>query len=351
MEILDCISTNYPQTHILQGVSVIEEQLLRHQYLVVLDENENYYGILTPLDLIKRPHKIVIDCLTPKEVIYPDDTLTSIFEKFEKSQSHALPVFDATNFVGIMEKHAVMKKLKSKLHELHHGTSTPKNVKNVFLNTLSHEIRTPLNGLLGFMEIVDEIDPKASMYSDVIKKSADSFLNTMNDLVDLAIITSGESIDIQKEPVCIDKLLQELFHLFEKGRIPEHSKLVYLAPDHSDLEILADIKKTKQILYHLIDSTLRFCDGSVTEFGFSLSENQTQIIFHAYNSGKISDKNIKDRITEIFRVGDSCCSQEEWALGVGLPLVKRLCDVLGGYVMLKEAKEGTEFICILPLDN
>lgn len=82
MAVRDFISDFYPKVNPYEGIHFIEEKLVENEYLVVTDTN-GYVGILTPLDLIERPHKIVADCLTAKEYIVTDDTILSVFNKLK----------------------------------------------------------------------------------------------------------------------------------------------------------------------------------------------------------------------------------------------------------------------------
>ncbi|WP_153631505.1 hypothetical protein [Prolixibacter sp. SD074] len=61
-------------------------------------------GILTPSDLIKRPHKLVIDCLTEKGNLQANETITEALEKFEKYKCSILPAFKEDRFIGIQVK-------------------------------------------------------------------------------------------------------------------------------------------------------------------------------------------------------------------------------------------------------
>ena len=133
------------------GINSVEKALLKNEYLVVINNNKEFQGILTPFDLIKRPHNIVIDCLTEKEHVSADETITSVFDKFKKNHCSALPVFKENRFIGIVEKHNIIDELRIKTNELYDRSIISHNVKNSFLNNLAHEIRTPLNGVLGFL--------------------------------------------------------------------------------------------------------------------------------------------------------------------------------------------------------
>lgn len=66
--------------------------------------------------------------------------------------------------------------------------------KSAFLANMSHEIRTPLNAILGFVQILqeNETDKEKSKYIHTIKKSSDSLLDIINDILDFAKVESGK---------------------------------------------------------------------------------------------------------------------------------------------------------------
>ena len=208
MIIENYISKTYPTVDPYEGIKSVEERLIENQYLVVVDKNDKYYGILTTSDIIKRPHKIVIDCITNKANLVVDDTVSSALDKFCSSQSFVLPVLKENNFIGIIEKNQIIRELKLTVNKLFDKSLVSEKAKGNFLNNLSHEIRTPLNGILGFLDIVSQLDnddviKDHKTFNNIIKKSANQFLIIMNDLIELSSVHTNNEISINKDNVNI----------------------------------------------------------------------------------------------------------------------------------------------------
>ncbi len=352
MEIKNYILKLYPTVHPFDGVNSIEEKLLEKGYLVVIDDNK-FQGVLTPYDLIKHPHKIVIDCLIEKEHLFADETFISVLDKFNKNQCPALPVFQENKFIGIIEKHSLIDILEIRINELYNKSIISQKVKMSFLHNISHEIRTPLNGLLGFLEVISELaieDFKTGgeEYYDIIRKSADKFLSIMNDLIELSLINSGDDIKVEKETVRIENIFSDLKEYFETitSVLNKNVSIHYANPDPS-LIIISDEKKIKQILYHLIDNAIKFSDDNKVIFGYKI-ENQN-IVFFITNKGAQINENKKKKIFEVFEKqnisNDECAS----GLGIGLPLVKKLSELLDGKIDFVTNETQTTFLCTLPL--
>ena len=87
------INTEFPVANLYLGVNSISDKLITNGYIVVLDEEREFWGILTLSDLIKRPHKLVADCVTQKDILTEADSIAQAFDKFRTNQSNALPYF------------------------------------------------------------------------------------------------------------------------------------------------------------------------------------------------------------------------------------------------------------------
>lgn len=349
MELKDCISDLYPRVEPCKEINSIVESLLENEYLVVINNNE-YVGILTPWDLIKRPYKIVIDCLTDKEHILDDDTISSVFDKFSRNKSLVLPVFRGNEFIGIIEKNNLINKLKNQVSQLCESLVISQNFKASFLDNLSHEIRTPLNSVLGFLEVMSDFDIEdfkvsGDAYHGIIKRNADRFLLVMNDLVDLSLIDSGDKIKITKERVTIESIFSDVKELFEASQSVSNKEVSvqYINPDTS-LTICSDRKKIKHILYHLIDNAIKFSTKGTINYGYT--HDFQNVVFFVTNGSILSDD--EGQIFEEFYKQSKSDKYPE-GLGIGLTLVKKMTALLGGTVAYSGTETETTFNVTLPL--
>lgn len=354
MEIGKYILNSYTTVNPFTATSLLEEKFLEKGYVVVIDEENKFHGILTTCDLIKRPHKLVIDCLTKKENLYANDTVFSSLDKFDSSQCSALPVFIEHKFIGIVEKQNIVIGLKTKIRELYDKSIISQKVKQSFLNNLSHEVRTPLNGLLGFLELVSELNledkkEEKKTHYNIIRKSADRFLLIVNDLIDLALLNSGDNLTVEINKISIENIFFDLKEYFEMSILASNRNVSinYINPD-SSLVLMADEKKVKHILYHLIDNAIKFSfENGKVFYGYSTDNNN--ITFFVKNSGFQIPKEKKEKIFEIFEKQNYHNKELVEGLGIGLPLVKRLSELLNGKIELVSKETQTTFFCTIPL--
>lgn len=357
MEIKGFISKSYPVIPYFSGINAIEPVLLENGYAVVIDENDKFKGIFTPSDLIKKPHKIVIDCLTEKEHISDNENICSVINKFNKCHCPVLPVFRETNFIGIIKRENIIDGLRKKVDEFYDKSIISERLKHSFLTNLSHEIRTPLNGILGFLDILSELENEDRTIEgddcrSIIKNSAGRFLLIMNDLVDLSLLHSGCNLDdVRIERVQIENIFSVLKEYFDTTSIvsKKYISVKYLNPDSSCV-ILSDGKKIKHILYHLIDNAIKFSnDNCSVIYGYKIEGDE--IIFYVKNNCLPIPDDKREKIFEAFEKQDSFNNKLVPGIGIGLTLVKKLSKLLNGKVSFNSNEKLTTFYLTIPFEK
>lgn len=355
MDFQKYMSETYPTIGPFEGINLVESKLLKYQYIVVVDNDKEFYGILTPSDIIKHPHKIVIDCITKKESISFNDTTLTVLDKFCTNQCCALPVINENKFIGVIEKNQILSDLELTINDLFNKSLISKKVKTHFLNNLSHEIRNPLNGILGFIDIItqlntDNFKTQNDQIPNVIRDSADRFLLIINDLIELSLLHAGDNISIEKKNINIEKIFSDLQNYFNELASLQKKKpiIIYSNPDHS-LNIFTDEKKLKHILYHLIDNAIKFSENNKVVYGYELSQDKKNIEFFVMNkSPKIPEEN-RLKMFDIFDKQENIGDNINFGLGIGLPLVKKLTELLGGRIKLESNNNELTFFVNIPI--
>jgi PAS domain S-box-containing protein len=109
-------------------------------------------------------------------------------------------------------------------------------LKSSFLANMSHEIRTPMNGILGFTGLLKEVDltgKERETYIGIIEKSGDRMLNTINDIIDISRIESGD-VKLNIKPANINSQLESLYDFFKTEAEKKNIKLSYKL-DHKNI--------------------------------------------------------------------------------------------------------------------
>lgn len=343
MTIEDCILVTYPIVHPYESIKSIGNRLKEKDYLVVKDEENKFYGILTPADVLTRPYNLVIDCLTPKGIIQTDDSFGELVGKFEKTPSEALPVFHRDKYVGILEKSHAIKKLKSRLDDFRQESMISQNIKSVFLQNISHEVRTPLNHILGFMSIVadlspEEIEPNRKEFYAIIQKSSEQFLSTMNDLIELSRLYSGDSVHVNNEISSIESIFSGIKESYEGREILYSGELniSYHNPDAA-LMMYTDSKKLKLIIHRLINWIIKQTQKAVSiEFGYELFMEKQKICFYVKKTNvQITDT---PRNRPSGTTGRSLYAEHsfQYESDFSMELAKKMVELLGGTIDLEK---------------
>jgi signal transduction histidine kinase len=223
-------------------------------------------------------------------------------------------------------------------------------LKSAFLANMSHEIRTPMNGILGFTNLLQEQDltgEQRKEYIDIIKKSGDRMMNTVNDLIDISRIETGQ-VDINVEDVKIIEEVQTLFNFFktearQKGL--EFTLENNLPPDHNSLQ--TDKNKFISILSNLIKNAIKYTDDGYVKIGLQRIDNN----FHFYvkDSGIGVPEDRQEAIFNRFEQADVKDIRAFQGSGLGLAIIKAYVKMLKGKVGVEsEEGKGSVFWVKLP---
>ncbi len=223
-------------------------------------------------------------------------------------------------------------------------------VKSRLLTNMSHELRTPLNSIIGFSDLLlkglagplaDEQQKQVGM----INTSGRDLLGLVNDVLDLARIEAGhEVVTPTRFDVC--ELVAEVID--ELAPQAESKGIGLIVRYHEEPRaLITDRPKVRQVLVNLVSNAVKFTDAgdvtvecSVDGPGVLISVTDTGIGVHAYEA---------DRIMEDFHQVYRADGLKPSGTGVGLPISKRLVEMLGGRVSVESAVgQGSSFRVWLP---
>lgn len=225
--------------------------------------------------------------------------------------------------------------------------------KTAFLANMSHELRTPLNAILGFSEIIAKEcfgavgSQRYVEYAGDIHSSGSHLLSLINDLLDVAKIEAGR-MEIQPEPLNAQKTIESALKLVgAKARERHQTLLIETASDAP--ELFADERALKQILINLVSNAVKFTPegGKITVLGTCARDGGFQIMVEDNGPGIPREK--LDRIFKPFSQVDNRYDRQGGGTGLGLALVRGLCELHGGRAWLEsEPGKGCRAFIVLP---
>ncbi len=224
-------------------------------------------------------------------------------------------------------------------------------LKSAFLANMSHEIRTPMNGIIGFTDLLTDPDlttEDKELYIEVIKRSGSRMLDTVNNLIDISKIETGQMKTVIS-PVNIADEMETLFNFFKVEAGKKGIQLIYnkQVPKHL-VVINTDDQKFNGILTNLIKNAIKYSDEGTIEMG--LEEEKDHLRFRVKDSGIGIPQHRLHAIFNRFEqadVSDKHCFQGS---GLGLTITKAYVEMLGGKIWVEsEMGVGSAFYFTLPM--
>lgn len=226
-------------------------------------------------------------------------------------------------------------------------------MKSRFLSHMSHEFRTPLTSIMALSRLLlDEIDGRLtgeqSKQVTFIRKSAESLLEMVNDLLDLARVEAGKSV-VRTSRFEIANLFGALRSLLRPLQVNSAVELIF--EDASSLPPLeTDEAKVTQILRNFISNALKFTESGEVRVAARLDAAESTVLFSVADTGIGIDAQQLGLIFRDFSQLENPLQNKWKGTGLGLSLSKGLAEVLGGSVRVESTPgKGSTFYAEIPL--
>ena len=279
---------------------------------------------------------------------YEDETIRGYF----RIHAFALPGEKlAVAFEDITERqHAQQGLIRAK-----EMAESANRAKSEFLANISHEVRTPLNGIMGMVQLClqSETPPELGGYLRTALESSRNLLRVLNDVLDFTKVDAGKMELLERE-FDLDDLLRQAVNFFKALALDKRIRLNLITPERLGC-FIGDEGRLRQILFNLMGNALKFTeDGEVTLEAWPVGEadGKTRLLFEVRDEGIGIPAEKLDYIFESFTQVDGSYSRRYQGTGLGLPIVRRLVQLMGGNISIESAEsEGTSIFFVLPLQK
>lgn len=222
--------------------------------------------------------------------------------------------------------------------------------KSAFLANMSHEIRTPLGAVLGFAEIIgtQDLEPaEREKYLDVVLRNGKSLTRIIDDILDLSKIEAGK-FQTELSAVRLKNLLQEVLAMFYDQAAEKNIQLNYILTENSDLVVMTDAVRIRQVLLNLIGNAVKFTEKGAVKVSCQaepVGGSHMKVTFKIEDTGIGMTQEQADRLFKPFTQADVTSTRRFGGTGLGLALSKNLAHALGGDVRIVhcEPQKGCVF--------
>jgi signal transduction histidine kinase/CheY-like chemotaxis protein len=224
-------------------------------------------------------------------------------------------------------------------------------LKTKFLSNMTHEFRTPVNSILALTSLLaDRLGSAPEQKDEVffIRKSAEQLAAIVDDLLDIAKVEAGK-IDVRPAPFEIGGLFGALRGMLRPLLLSQSLALIFEEAEQLP-PIFSDESKVSQVLRNFISNALKYTERGEVRVTASLGPARDTVTFSVADTGIGIPERDLQRVFDEFVQIENPLQQRTKGTGLGLPLSKRLAELLGGSVSVRSVLGvGSVFSLTIPL--
>jgi len=226
-------------------------------------------------------------------------------------------------------------------------------IKSEFVATMSHELRTPLHIISGYTELIDRevFGPVTTQQHDALQRidrSGRQLLELVTATLDLSRLDAGR-MELEITEVDMSRLMTQVSAEIHDLEDRPNVKLRWCIGESLPV-VHTDAMKLKIVLNNLVANAVKFTDRGTVLVDVHRVIDGVEI--RVSDTGIGIDPQVRQVIFEPFRQGDSSMARRYAGIGLGLHIVKRLVDLLGGKIGVDTvAGRGSTFTVWLPVHS
>ncbi len=314
--------------------------------------------------LAEKIARVGVDMLTNK---FENDDIIEYFNSISKDEVIIEPIYYKNTVLGFAaiisgnqafnEKNStlagiLMEGLNSRVEVLFLNEELDKTnrEKIQFLASISHEYKTPLNSIIGFSDMLktELVGTNNYKYVDNISKSSKFLLSLIQDILDMAR-SEFKPMELKYETFRPMEVIKDIIYSFDEVIKEKNINFSYTM---MDVELTADLKRFKQLIYNLISNALKFNkpDGKIVVVTY-VDENKNYF-FEIKDSGDGIRKKDYEKIFNFFSQVNRDKLKRQQGSGVGLALCKVIANAHHGDIGFKSRLNvGSTFWFSIPKDG
>jgi two-component system sensor histidine kinase/response regulator len=282
---------------------------------------------------------LAMSCIRGTRELWQIANRTAILERAHKEQLRQS-----------IELSEVVERLRMSQQQVEAAT----RAKSEFVANMSHELRTPLNAITLYSELLQEGAIEENRQEDVadltkIQAASKHLLGLINGILDLSKIEAGK-MDLHLETFDVRLMIEELISTIDAVVRKNGNTLTVTFGDRLGV-MHADLTKTRQILFNLLSNAAKFTDRGTVSLHIARRsiDDADWIEFIVTDTGIGLTPEQTAKLFRPFAQADASISRKYGGTGLGLALVWRFCQLMGGEVNVESpANGGARFTVSLP---
>ncbi len=295
------------------------------------------------------------DAVAERRVWTPDDVmLLRVFAQLlmnaELRRRHEIEILEAHKEIAMAYRR--LQQSAERINSLALEAQAANIAKGRFLATMSHELRTPLNAILGMTNLLREtsLDAKQRERLETVAKSGTELLRIIDDILDFSEVDEG---NFEKVEFSLRSIFDNAPFRTERRPAGEQVEVSWkIAPD-VPARVVGDPLRISRVFNNIVGNALKFTRAGSVEISVDVRADGggSFLRFTVRDTGIGMTGERMERLFEPFVQGDSSSTRRYGGTGLGLPLSKKIVDMMGGSISVRSAPgEGSVFVFTVPLE-
>ena len=239
---------------------------------------------------------------------------------------------------GLLRFEDITEKLKIEqdLREAKNKAEESNRLKSAFLANMSHEIRTPLNAIVGFSDMICQIDDPVEKqeYMKIIIANNELLLQLIDDILDLSKIEAG-TMDFSYSVTDVNELMSNICHQMEQKDHSPEVQISFIEKAPTCVINTDRVRLSQVMIINLMSIAMKFTERGSISIGYRISEAKDKIYFFCKDTGMGIAADKLELVFERFVKLNAFVK----GTGLGLAICRVIVERLGGAIGV-DSKEG-----------
>ncbi len=302
---------------------------------------------------------LVVLLMITTRLTRPLKRLASVMQRAQLGEKHVRAELHGPKDIIDMERAfntmmAVLEGREEELEAARDAAFESARIKGEFAANVTHELRTPLNGVLGMLELLQEmgLTPKQREYVEVARNSGQSLLALIGEILDFSRMDATKA-ELNAADFETHTLLEDVVGLLAHQAQQKGLEVGFLVSEEVPSVLCGDPERIRQVVLNLIGNAIKFTErGEVYVQVDMVADEDVQLVlrFGVHDTGIGIAREARERIFEAFRQADGTTTRKYGGTGLGLAISRQLVTLMGGDIGVEsEPGRGSEFWFTVPL--